>query len=208
MYCYDLQADVDFLAKDGRVRITPGMSINQGIPVEDLARLYQAADVHLLASWGEGFGLPTLQAAAAGVVPVAVDYAANRELVLDHGEAVPARHFLPGDFGIRAALIDIDATVARLETLYADRAHSPGRARPRRGSRPHTIGETSSRNGTICFAARCRALRPRHQTMPPSAVSVAQSKVGQLPIDPIRMLCPPFRRCQELPCGLDYHDES
>src|SRR5205085_2475051 len=90
---------------------------------------------------GEGFGLPTLQAAAAGVVPVAVDYAASRELVLDHGEAVPARHFLPSEFGVRAALIDIDAAVARLEALYADRA-----ALARKGAAAARLEEEAARH--------------------------------------------------------------
>jgi hypothetical protein len=97
------------------------MSMEGGLPIEDLAAIYQAADVHLLASWGEGFGLPTLQAAAAGVVPMAVDYSASRELVRGHGEAVGIEAYVPDQFGLRRALIDIDDAVARLERLYADR---------------------------------------------------------------------------------------
>jgi glycosyltransferase involved in cell wall biosynthesis len=184
VYHYNLQADIDFLATDGRVRITPGMSIRSGIPIEDLARLYQAADVHLLASWGEGFGLPTLQAAAAGVVPVAVDYAANRELLLGHGEAVPARHFLPSHFGIRAALIDIDETVVRLEALYADRAALAQKsAAAVRFAAPYDW-----RNIIVQWDELLR--RKVSQPLPgtsegaPIRVGVAQSKAGQLPIDP------------------------
>lgn len=184
-YRYDLRADVDFLAADGRVRITPGMSLNSGgIPVEDLARLYQAADVHLLASWGEGFGLPTLQAAAAGVVPVAVDYAASRELVLDHGEAVPARHFLPSEFGVRAALIDIDAAVAQLEALYADRA-----ALARKGAAAARFAAAYDwRKVTAHWddllrreVGRVPQEAPDHAA---TTVSGARSGAGQPPVDP------------------------
>src|SRR6266536_5601351 len=67
---------------------------------EQLAAIYQAADVHLLTSWGEGFGLPTLQAASAGVVPIAVDYTASRELVGRHGFAVSAESSVLDEFGL------------------------------------------------------------------------------------------------------------
>jgi glycosyltransferase involved in cell wall biosynthesis len=68
-YTYDLRSDIDFLGLSTKVRITAGFSITAGLSLPQLAAIYQAADVHLLASSGEGFGLPTLQAAAAGVVP-------------------------------------------------------------------------------------------------------------------------------------------
>jgi glycosyltransferase involved in cell wall biosynthesis len=121
-YCYDLRSDIDFLNLTDKVRLTTNnMSIFNGLPLEQLAKIYQAADVHLLASWGEGFGLPTLQAAAAGVVPFASDYSASRELVLGHGEAIHVRHFLVDGCGMRRALIDMDDAVNKLETLYQDR---------------------------------------------------------------------------------------
>ena len=65
-YSYDLRADLRHLGLTDKVRFTPGMVMRNGggVPITDLARYYQAADVHVLASSGEGFGLPTLQAAA------------------------------------------------------------------------------------------------------------------------------------------------
>jgi glycosyltransferase involved in cell wall biosynthesis len=122
-YYYDLQSDIAFLNLTEKVSLNRdiNMSIPRGIPLEQLAEIYQAADVHLLASWGEGFGLPTLQAAAAGVVPFASDYSASRELVLGHGEAIRVCHFLVDQFGLRRALIDIEDAVNKLERLYQDR---------------------------------------------------------------------------------------
>jgi len=120
-YFYNLRSDIAFLNLMEKVRITKGMSIFTGLPLEQLAKIYQAADVHLLASRGEGFGLPTLQAAATGVVPLASDYAASRELVGKHGEAISIRHFLLDPLGLRRALIDIDDAVSKLEQLYRDR---------------------------------------------------------------------------------------
>lgn len=120
-YCYDLKSDVAFLGLEGNVRLTKGMDIGKGISLVDLADIYRASDVHLLSSWGEGFGLPTLQAAAAGVVPMASNYTASRELVQGHGEPIAVRYYLRDQFQIRRALIDIDDAVARLERLYRDR---------------------------------------------------------------------------------------
>jgi len=119
-YCYDLRSDIAFLNLTDKVHLTKDISIFRGLPLEQLVQIYQAADVHLLASCGEGFGLPTLQAAATGVVPLAVNYAANQELVDKHGEAINIRHFLLDQFGLRHGLIDIEDAVSKLEKLYRD----------------------------------------------------------------------------------------
>ena len=120
-YHYDLLSDIAFLGLSDKVRITRGMSIAKGVSLEALAGIYQASDVHLLTSWGEGFGLPTLQAAAAGVVPMGSDYTATRELALGHGEVLRVKDFIPDEFGILRALIDVNDTCEKLERLYQDR---------------------------------------------------------------------------------------
>jgi glycosyltransferase involved in cell wall biosynthesis len=122
-YAYDVRADVAQLGLDGKVRFTPGFAMRsgQGVPIAELARYYQAADVHLLASSGEGFGLPSLQAAAAGAVPLACAYSASRELVEGHGDAIAVADWGETEFGIRRALIDVDDAVAKLGRLYDDR---------------------------------------------------------------------------------------
>jgi glycosyltransferase involved in cell wall biosynthesis len=131
LYTYRLRADVAALGLADRVRFTEDFRIRSGtgLPPESLARLYAAADVHLLSSWGEGFGLPTLQAASAGVVPVAVDYSANTELLGEHGVAVPAESALLDDRGMVCCLLSRGDAVAALERLYADRALLAERSR-------------------------------------------------------------------------------
>ncbi len=117
---YDLRRLITELNISEKVVFTKGFTIERGIQLEELARIYQVADVHLLTSGGEGFGLPTLQAAAAGVVPFAPDYSANTELVENHGELIQVKAFQAGPFGIQRALIDIDDCVTRLEIYYRD----------------------------------------------------------------------------------------
>jgi hypothetical protein len=120
-YHYDIASDIELLGLSDKVRFTNGMSMVTGIPLTDVAAIYQAADIHLLSSWGEGFGLPTLQAAAAGVVPMASAYTASQELVEGHGEAIRVQRFLPDQFGIQRAMIDLNDAVAKIEALYRDR---------------------------------------------------------------------------------------
>ena len=123
-YSYDVHADVRLLGLESKVRFTPGLAMKHrgGIPLQDLATYYQAADVHLLASSGEGFGLPTLQAAAAGAVPMAGAYTASRELTEGHGESISIAQWTENEFGIRRGLIDVDDAVARLDRLYRNPA--------------------------------------------------------------------------------------
>ncbi|HTS54300.1 MAG TPA: glycosyltransferase family 4 protein [Burkholderiales bacterium] len=123
-YSYDLRADVRHLGLDTRVRFTPGFTMKQGtgLPLSELAACYQAADVHLLASSGEGFGLPTLQAAAAGAVPLASAYSASLELVEGHGQAIAVSEWSETEFGIRRALIDVKDASDKLAHYYEDRA--------------------------------------------------------------------------------------
>jgi hypothetical protein len=122
-YSYDVRGDVRHLGLESRVRFTADFVMKQGagLPLAELARYYQAADVHLLASSGEGFGLPTLQAAAAGAVPLAGAYSASLELVEGHGAALAIAGWGETEFGIRRALIDVDDAVDKLVRLYDDR---------------------------------------------------------------------------------------
>ena len=51
---------------NGKVSFADPQALAIGVPNEDLATLYQAADVMLLPSMGEGFGLPIAEAQACG----------------------------------------------------------------------------------------------------------------------------------------------
>jgi glycosyltransferase involved in cell wall biosynthesis len=123
LYSYDIQADIRFLGIESKVRFTPGLRMKRGggVSLADLATYYQAADIHLLASSGEGFGLPTLQAAAAGAVPMAGAYSASLELVDGHGASIDIAEWSENEFGIRRCLIDVDDAVRKLAAFYDNR---------------------------------------------------------------------------------------
>jgi glycosyltransferase involved in cell wall biosynthesis len=59
------------------------VSYRFGISQEDLAGIYSSMDVLLATSYGEGFGVPTVEAQACGVPVIVSDFAASAELVGD-----------------------------------------------------------------------------------------------------------------------------
>ncbi len=64
----------------------PSMSDMQtGIPMENMARMYNTLDVFLLPSRGEGFGIPIVEALACGVPVITTDCTAQTEICKDSG---------------------------------------------------------------------------------------------------------------------------
>jgi glycosyltransferase involved in cell wall biosynthesis len=70
-----------FGAPVDRVKIVPQFEYRQGIPQSTIAELYSAADVLLMTSRGEGFGIPTIEAQACGTPVIVTDWTAQAELV-------------------------------------------------------------------------------------------------------------------------------
>ncbi|HQI25769.1 MAG TPA: glycosyltransferase family 4 protein [Candidatus Paceibacterota bacterium] len=62
-------------------------------PQEKIAEIYSSCDIFLCPSWDEGFGLPSLEAMACGVVVVTYDNGGNRDYAFDGRTAlvVPRR---------------------------------------------------------------------------------------------------------------------
>lgn len=66
-----------------QVRFVDPYTHRQGLPQEGLAALYTAMDVLLAVSYGEGFGVPTVEAQACGTRVIVSDFAASTELCGD-----------------------------------------------------------------------------------------------------------------------------
>jgi FkbM family methyltransferase len=54
-----------------------------GVPDEEMAQIYNAADVLLSASMGEGFGVPIIEAQASGIPVITTDFSAMTEITFN-----------------------------------------------------------------------------------------------------------------------------
>ncbi|MGA8532771.1 MAG: glycosyltransferase family 4 protein [Candidatus Tumulicola sp.] len=202
IYSYDVREDVRYLGLERCMRFSDKFAVlpGQGLSLDQLAAYYRAADIFLLASTGEGFGLPTLQASAAGVVPLGGGYSATRELVEGHGEAIDIAAWTANEFGIRGALIDVGDAVTKLTRFYDDSALLAERARRSRsfaeaygwdaivdqwdallrsiGQRRHRITRTAPKR-SISGAAFATGPRPILDGVS-VRVNVVERKYGQL----------------------------
>jgi glycosyltransferase involved in cell wall biosynthesis len=116
---YNLNA-VRFNDEDIRDRVTYSSDVKgySGIPDEQMALLYSAADLYVSTSWGEGFGLPLLEAMACGTPVIAQNCSAITEVVGPGGVLIEPKARISTPQGQDQCLPDIEAFTAEIEHLY------------------------------------------------------------------------------------------
>lgn len=90
----------------------------KGWPENDLAALYNCADVFLSTSWGEGFGLTLAEAASCGVPIIAQDVSAISEVVGPGGILIPPEREQTVPSGEDQMLPNVEAFTEALERMY------------------------------------------------------------------------------------------
>lgn len=116
---YNLWDLVKTLGLEDAVIVPEQFQYIVGYPPSFVAEIYNSADVLMMATSGEGFGLPIIEAQACGTPVIAGGWTAMEELVyagwtIDRSEAVPnitqlsAKQYIPS----------VDAIVDRLEQAY------------------------------------------------------------------------------------------
>jgi len=97
----------------------PGQfSTKLGWPDEDLAVLYNAADLFVSTSWGEGFGLTLAEAAATGIPIVAQNVSAIPEVVGPGAILLEPERLIAVDSGQDQWLPNVGAFTDAIERLY------------------------------------------------------------------------------------------
>jgi glycosyltransferase involved in cell wall biosynthesis len=106
-----------------------------GFPDYAMVNLYNAFDVHLLVSMGEGFGIPQVEAQACGTPVIAGDWTASGELIfsgwtVERKDATPT-WTLGGAYQFTPS---VDAIADRLEQAYRMAGNEDYRKRARDGA--------------------------------------------------------------------------
>jgi glycosyltransferase involved in cell wall biosynthesis len=123
----DLHADVRAIGlvgpgREGRVRFPTPYFYGLGFGDDQMRQLYNAMDVLLATSKGEGFGIPILEAQACGTPVIVTDYSAMPELVGAGWKAKWTQQFWTYIQG-QMVVPDIESIYECLEEAYrADRS--------------------------------------------------------------------------------------
>lgn len=106
-----------------------------GFPDNIMRTLYSAMDVHMLASSGEGFGIPILEAQACGCPVIVGDWTAMSELCFS-GWKIPKADAHPfwDAIGAYKFLPDVGGIVDKLEAAYVRRGNKLYRENARKGA--------------------------------------------------------------------------
>lgn len=118
------------------VLFPPRYNYFMGFPDEFMRNLYSAMDVHLLASTGEGFGIPIVEAQACGTPVIVGDWTAMPELCFS-GWKVKECHPYWTLLASYQYLPEVGAVVDALEAAYNMRGNDEYRKRAEKGAKAY-----------------------------------------------------------------------
>src|SRR4051794_18058698 len=157
----------------------PGVALSKMVAPSELAGLYAAADAYVLASRGEGWGRPYMEALAVGLPTIASNWSGNTEFMrpetswLVDGELVdiPDDHdtFVDDVSDQRWFEPDLDALAAALADVASDPAAARRRAAPARDDLIERFGPQATAN---VLGEALRAVAEREARLTSSGRSV------------------------------------
>ena len=121
---WDLVQLADYYGIGDRLILTDIAAFNwDGIHEHEMRAIYNAFDVQLSTTLGEGWGLTTLEGMACGVPQILPDYAALGEWAKDAALFVPVTSHVVATGGINTigGVPDFDAIVEALEQMYQEK---------------------------------------------------------------------------------------
>jgi len=122
----DVAAPFDLIQLINRYKLNnrvifSGMSFFKGFDYKQMNEVYNTMDIFILGTSGEGFGIPTIEAAACGIPSVVTDYTTTKELLMEDGQCgfpVKLATELCGSWNVERAIWDDDHAVECLNKLY------------------------------------------------------------------------------------------
>ena len=105
-------------APEDRIRWVNSIQMRAGVPAEMVARLTRSADVLLLASRSEGFGVPVIEAQSVGTPVIVSNHTAQPELVRDYGRIVNGQLHYEDSQEAWAIIPNVGEIYQALETNY------------------------------------------------------------------------------------------
>ena len=118
---YNLDSLIRELGLEKITRIAEDYHFLLGFTEEEMAIIYNAADVLLYATNGEGAGLPPQESQCCGTSAISTDVTSMTELNLQQLLVPPADWFYAPNPPLHKAIPDKDAIVHHLEVLYKKR---------------------------------------------------------------------------------------
>jgi glycosyltransferase involved in cell wall biosynthesis len=95
-----------------------------GYSEEQMAAFYTAFDVLLSTSYGEGFGIPTIEAQACGTRVITSNFAASEDLASEDSWKIEGQPFWDEAQASFFQIPSVVKIVAALEDAYHNRGHS------------------------------------------------------------------------------------
>ena len=106
---------------EDKTRVTEGLGTDRGVPDALLATVYNAMDMFILPTMGEGFGLPIVESQACGTAAFATDFSACPELLPDPVQRLKVKDILTMGHNFEQAIVDTDDIVSKLQHFYENR---------------------------------------------------------------------------------------
>ena len=132
----DLTALIKYHGIEDAVQFVVPYSYLLGLPEEHMADIYSGMDVHVLASMGEGFGIPTVEAQACGTPVIVGDWAASGELCFS-GWKIPkedAFKFWIPSLDSNQWIVHPEALFESMEQAYLNKGNKKIRKQARKGA--------------------------------------------------------------------------
>ena len=123
---FDLAVLLRAVGLDKSVVMLPDrFAVRQGYPEKHMAAFYSAFDVLLSTSYGEGFGIPTVEAQACGTRVITSNFAASKDLASEDSWLIDGQPFWDEAQGAFFSIPSVNRITAALEDAYLNaRGHS------------------------------------------------------------------------------------